>query len=126
MLFDVENAMTHIANIDPTKTHRTQLAGSNLNAQGISSTRRTMAQVGGEKSDAFRFATLILRFASRSLTRLGVGRGTHLGQRPCAASNRPDTRTLSHQIKILPQSQLAFKGPSTHIPRLASASIGER
>jgi len=32
--------------------------------------------------------------------RLGVDRGTHLGQRTGAAPNRPDTRTLSHQIRI--------------------------
>ena len=37
---------------------------------------------------------------SRPLLRLGVDRGTHLGQRSMCRINRPDTRTLSRQIII--------------------------
>jgi len=49
--------------------------------------------------------------------RLGVDRGTHLGQRTGAAPNRPDTRTLSNQIRIFLHYPLAQEGPSTHDPR---------
>ena len=43
--------------------------------------------------------------------RLGVDRGTHLGQRRSCRTNRPDTRTPSTWIRFFSCSPLAPRGP---------------
>ena len=55
---------------------------------------------------------------------MGGDRGTHLGQRTCAAQNRPDTRALSQTIRVFFPTHLATEGLSTHGPARGLLALG--